>query len=497
MLHITDLIGVIYLILVAGLAIYGLNSLTLAILFLLTKKKLANNTEWADPPQWPRVTIQLPVFNEKYTLERLVQAVTQLDYPRDLLQIQVLDDSTDDTTLLSTRLVEEKTALGVDIQWQHRTDRSGYKAGALEKGLETANGELLAIFDADFVPEPDWLKKTVPYFQNPRLGCLQTRWGHTNREYNSLTLAQALAIDGHFIVEQTVRSRNGLFLNFNGTAGLWRRSCIEDSGGWQADTLTEDLDLSYRAQMRGWQIGYLPNVVVRGEIPAYVEAFKRQQFRWAKGTSQVVRKILPRVFETPSLPWYVRISALLHLTGYFVHPLMVAVLLITLPVGLLAPRFFQLLPISILAMFGPPVLYAVSGTPETPPLAARLKILPLLTILGFGMSLSTALAVLEGITGKGGDFVRTPKLNLSNDRRAKPAIDGAYIPPISSIIWGELGLGLYALLTIMILAPSTGWGIIPWMTFYLVGYFYFASLNLIQHWQAELPHAPLAANQQA
>jgi cellulose synthase/poly-beta-1,6-N-acetylglucosamine synthase-like glycosyltransferase len=495
--YITDLIGVMYLIIVFGLAIYGLNSFTTVILYLLTKKKLAKEAAPADPAEWPRVTVQLPVFNEKYTMERLLGAVTQLEYPHNLLQIQVLDDSTDDTSLLSARLVEENIALGIDIQWLHRTDRTGYKAGALEKGLESATGELIAIFDADFVPERDWLKRTVPHFQNPKLGCLQTRWGHTNREYNSLTLAQALAIDGHFVVEQTVRSRSGLFLNFNGTAGLWRRSCVQDAGGWQADTLTEDLDLSYRAQMRGWQIGYLPNVVVRAELPAYVEAFKRQQFRWAKGTFQVVRKIMPRVMAEPGIPWYVRVSAFLHLTGYFVHPLMVGLLLVTLPVGLFAPKFFQLLPLSILAMFGPPLLYAVAGTAETPSLAARLKILPLLTILGFGMSLSTSVAVIEGITGRGGEFVRTPKLNLGNDRTIKRVVDGAYIPSISSFIWGELGLGLYALMTIIILGPFTGLRIIPWMTIYCLGYFYIAGLNLIQHWHAQVQHAPVIANQQA
>ncbi len=463
--YITDLLGAIYLTVVIGLAIYGLNSIITAILFLFTKKRMASEIEWPEPEKWPLVTIQLPVFNEKYTLERLLRAVTALDY--------------------------------LDIQWLHRTDRSGYKAGALEQGLETAKGELIAIFDADFLPKPDWLKKTVPYFQDASLGCLQTRWGHTNREYNSLTLAQALAIDGHFMIEQTVRSRNGLFLNFNGTAGIWRRSCMADAGGWQADTLTEDLDLSYRAQMRGWRIGYQPDVVVRAELPAYVEAFKRQQFRWAKGSFQVVHKILPRVLRDRELPWYVRISALLHLTGYFVHPLMVALLLVTLPVGLLAPSYFQLMAISVVAMFGPPTLYALAGTPETPSLSERLKILPLLTIIGFGMSFSTAIAVIQGIARSGGNFVRTPKLNLGNDHTPGQVIDTSYIPPINWIIWGEIGLGLYALLTIVILQSTSGWKIIPWMTIYSLGYFYIAGLNILQHWQTQPRPAPVTIHQQA
>jgi cellulose synthase/poly-beta-1,6-N-acetylglucosamine synthase-like glycosyltransferase len=488
-------LGILYLAILMGLAVYGLSNLVTACLFLIAKQKLSDEPEIPAPAEWPRVTVQLPIFNEKYTFERLLGAITHLDYPRDRLQIQVLDDSTDDTSLLSARLVEESRARGFNIQWLHRTDRSGYKAGALERGLALADGEFIAIFDADFLPEPDWLKKTIPYFQDAKLGCLQTRWGHTNRKYNSLTLAQALAIDGHFIVEQTVRSRNGLFLNFNGTAGLWRRSCIEEAGGWQSDTLTEDLDLSYRAQLRGWRIGYAPNIVVRAELPAYVEAFKKQQFRWAKGTFQVVRKILPDLLRKPDLPWRVKIAAFLHLTGYFVHPLMVALLLITLPVGWFAPYFFNVLPVSMIAMFGPPLLYAVARTSEAPSTKERIQVLPLLTILGFGISLSTAIGVMEGLFGKGGDFVRTPKFNLSDKDRTRPALDGAYMPRINPIVFAETGLGGYALLTIFNLAPYMGWKIVPWMTIYSLGYFYVAGLNLIQHWQVLLRHVPTAAKQ--
>ncbi len=493
---VADLLGSLYLIVVIGLAVYGLNSLINAILFLITKKRIAHEPIPPAPEEWPYVTVQLPVFNEKYMMERLLRAVSRLVYPADRLQIQVLDDSTDDTSLLSARLVEEYRGRGLDIQWLHRADRSGYKAGALAKGMETAKGELLAIFDADFIPDPDWLEKTVPYFQDPNLGCLQTRWGHTNREYNSLTVAQGLAIDGHFIVEQTVRSRNGLFLNFNGTAGIWRRDCIESAGGWKSDTLTEDLDLSYRAQIRGWHIGYLPDVVVRAELPAYVEAFKKQQYRWAKGTFQVVRKLLPSMLEDRELPWFVRLSGFLHLTGYFVHPLMVALLLVTLPVGLFAPHFFELLPISMVAMFGPPILYAVAGARETPSLKDRLMILPLLTIMGFGISLSTSIGVIEGLAGKGGTFIRTPKLNLGNDGSRTKAVDHAYLPRISPVVWGEIALGCYAILTILMLEPYVGLKVIPWMIIYSLGYFYIAGLNLLQYWQAQEQRSTRTVNQE-
>ena len=476
-----DSIGFLYLLVICGLSLYGLNSFVTAILYVLSSSPAKRRKKVPVLKEWPAVTIQLPIFNEKYTVERLLRAVTKLDYPPERLQIQVLDDSTDDTVHLVRGLVKDYKLQGMNIEWLHRTDRKGYKAGALSAGLSTATGELLAIFDADFVPKPDWLKKTVPLFQNQKLGCLQTRWGHTNREYNSLTRAQALAIDGHFIIEQTARSRNDLFLNFNGTAGLWRRACIEDSGGWQWDTLTEDLDLSYRAQMRGWKIDYLPDVVVPAELPAQVEAFKKQQFRWAMGSSQVVRKILPKVFES-TLPWKIRLMAVLHLTGYFVHPLMVASLLLTLPVGLLLPKVFSLFPISFIAGLGPPLLYLLATAPHSPSVYERLRLLPLLTLTGFGLSLNTSIAVLHGLTKKGGAFIRTPKLNIGNrSNKQRKDIEYRYLPPISQLVWVEIGLGLYALITGIILQPHIGWGIVPWMILYMLGYFYIAGLNLIQH----------------
>ncbi|HLO15449.1 MAG TPA: cellulose synthase family protein [Anaerolineales bacterium] len=477
------LMGVFYLIVTAVLALYGFHNLITTILYLRMRrpsKRTIQKGEIQPLQEWPPVTVQLPIFNEKYTIERLLNAVTRLDYPADRLQIQVLDDSTDDTFDLLSKLVEEYKSRGGNIELIHRVDRTGYKAGALGNGLLTATGELVAIFDADFVPKPDWLKQTVPSFQNPRLGCLQTRWGHTNQQYNSLTRAEAMGIDGHFIIEQTVRSKNGFFLNFNGTAGLWRRACIEDAGGWQWDTLTEDLDLSYRAQMRGWKFDYLPDVVVPAELPPQVEAYKKQQFRWAKGSFQVVRKILPSVLRA-KLPLKVRFMALLHLTGYFVHPLMLSLLLLTLPVGLFIPVAFKIFPISVFAGLGPPLLYLTATATQHRSVLRRLRSFPLLVIVGFGLSLSTTIAVLEGLFSKGGAFIRTPKLNLGNRRKGAQKIDRAYIAPLSSMVWVEIGLGIYALLTGILLAGYVGWGIVPWMAIYMFGYFYIAGLNLIQH----------------
>jgi cellulose synthase/poly-beta-1,6-N-acetylglucosamine synthase-like glycosyltransferase len=475
-----SLIGVFYLIITAVLALYGFHNLITTLMYLSMKTPAKHRGRTYPMKNWPPVTIQLPIFNEKYTVERLLRSVTQLDYPAECLQIQVLDDSTDDTYDLVAHLVENYKLRGVNIELIHRVDRKGYKAGALDNGLHTATGELIAIFDADFVPKPDWLKRTVPSFQNPKLGCLQTRWGHTNQQYNSLTRAEAMGIDGHFIIEQTVRSKNGFFLNFNGTAGLWRLACIQDAGGWQWDTLTEDLDLSYRAQMRGWKFDYLPDVVVPAELPPQVEAYKKQQFRWAKGSFQVVRKILPSVLQA-DLSWKVRFMALLHLTGYFVHPLMLSLLLLTLPVGLLIPGAFKLFPISIVAGLGPPLLYLTATATQHKSVLKRLKSFPVLVIVGFGLSLSTTIAVIEGLFSKGGAFIRTPKLNLENRGKQKQKIDRGYVAPLSSMVWIEIALGIYALFTGVVLAHYIGWGIVPWMVIYMLGFFYIAGLNLIQH----------------
>ena len=473
------LIGVFYYLVVVGLACYGFHNLFTTILYLRMKTSKKHRGRVRPPKNWPPVTIQLPIFNEKYTVERLLQAVTCLDYPADCLQIQVLDDSTDDTLDLVSQFVKEYKSQGINIELIHRVNRQGYKAGALDNGLHTATGEFIGIFDADFVPKSDWLRRTAPLFQNQQLGCVQTRWGHTNQQYNSLTRAEAMGIDGHFIIEQTVRSKNGFFLNFNGTAGLWRRTCIEDAGGWQWDTLTEDLDLSYRAQMRGWKFDYLPDVVVPAELPPQVEAFKKQQFRWAKGSFQVVRKILPSVLQS-GLSWKVRLMALLHLTGYFIHPLMLALLLLTLPVGLLFPEGFNIYPISIIAGLGPPLLYVTATATQKTSFLKRMKWFPLLVIVGFGLSLSISIAVIEGLFSKGGAFIRTPKLNLDNNKQRKK-IDRAYVAPLSSLVWVEIALGAYAFITGIVLEPSIGWGIVPWMVFYMLGFFYIAGLNLIQH----------------
>ncbi|MBI1878794.1 MAG: glycosyltransferase, partial [Chloroflexi bacterium] len=303
----------IYIITAVWLAIYAFNAWVLTALFLKHRRTLL----WFPPlearSKLPSVTVQLPIFNEALVVERLIDAIARLDYPAHLLQIQVLDDSTDETSEIALARVVEHRRLGLNIELLHRSDRTGFKAGALKNGLETATGEFIAIFDADFVPEPDFLKRTVPHLAaNPQLGFVQTRWGHLNRHYSYLTATQALAMDGHFGVEQTARNRSGLMMGFNGTAGVWRRACIETAGGWQGDTIAEDLDLSYRAQLSGWSCLFLPDVVAPAEIPPQLAAFKRQQFRWAKGSIQCLKKLGWQVCRA-SLPWPVKIQALIHL----------------------------------------------------------------------------------------------------------------------------------------------------------------------------------------
>jgi len=474
-----DCMDGIFLLALIGMVFYNLNSLLSVALFLRLKDHPRRRRAKTPPVAWPAVTVQLPIYNERYTIERLIESVAAFDYPRDRLQIQVLDDSTDDTTDLVRRLVKGYTAQGFDIQLIHRAARSGFKAGALREGLKSAKGELIAIFDADFTPPADWLKKAVSRFSDPHLGCLQTRWGHLNDQFSSLTRGQSLGIDGHFTVEQTVRSRYGLFMNFNGTAGLWRKACIEDAGGWQVDTLTEDLDLSYRAQLNGWKFDYAPDLVVPAELPAQVEAFKQQQFRWAKGSIQTLKKLAPALLRART-PLYRRFMGFVHLSGYLIHLLMLVTVLLMLPVGYFTPQVFRWLPWSLVAGFGPPLLYLVSATEHLPRLSDRLRLLPMLLLIGCGLSLNNALAILEGLFGKGhGDFARTPKFNLLGEKGSWSVTP--YAIPVSPMTWIELGLGCYALLSSVILGIHLGLAAMPWILIYAVSFFYIAGLSFSQN----------------
>jgi cellulose synthase/poly-beta-1,6-N-acetylglucosamine synthase-like glycosyltransferase len=382
--------------------------------------------------------VQLPIYNEYHVVERLLDAMAALDYPHDKLIVQVLDDSTDETVdVVATRAAVLRAA-GLNIQHIRREKRTGYKAGALAYGLSLVNADLAVVLDADFVPAPDFLLRTVPHLvADPKLGMVQTRWGHLNPFSNMLTLGQTLALDGHFVVEQTARSRGGWLMSFNGSGGVWRTQCIRDAGGWRDLTLTEDLDLSYRAQLAGWHFLYLPDVVVPGELPPQIAAYKQQQARWAKGSTQCLRYIMPPLWQSKFSLWQ-RCMATLHLCQYMPHPLMLILLLLTPP--LLLAHAIQHLPLGLLGTMGlaPPLVYVVSQQALYSDWKRRLLAFPVLLALGTGLAWSNTQAVIGGLFGWNTEFRRTPKF-------AQTWQSSGYALRHDPGMWVELLLAAYAL----------------------------------------------------
>lgn len=474
----------LYVLCLGGLFLYGTNCYVLLFLFRRNRSRGAEEYEtllrefgrspWFGDP--PPVTVQLPIYNERYVIRRLLEAVCALDYPRERLEIQLLDDSTDDTVEIGAKLVAGYRERGIRIFHLRRTDRQGFKAGALREGMKKARGEFLAVFDADFVPAPDFLRKTIPYFLNPKVGMVQARWGHLNSDSSLLTRAQSIGIDGHFSIEQGARAWSGLFLNFNGTAGIWRRQAIVDAGGWQADTLTEDMDLSYRAQLAGWQLKYLLDVSCPAELPAQMAAFKSQQFRWAKGSIQTARKIIPPLLKA-RCSWFAKYQAVLHLTHYMVHPLMLATIVLSYPAVLLRhgeSRPWLLVGAFLLffmATLGPSALYVASQKVLYPDWPSRIRWIPLMTLIGTGIALNNSRAVLEGLLFSGGRFVRTPKFgNLPRQDRSRKAID--YRLRMDVLPYLELAFGLYALFTLHKAVTTLGVLISPFLVMYACGFLY-------------------------
>lgn len=406
------LIAAIYGIALSLLFIYGVNILYLS---WITSRCRPQATGVVPPTEFPLVTVQLPIYNELYVAKRVVEAVVRLDWPA--LEIQVLDDSTDETQALLAGLVERYHSQGVNITHLHRAERIGYKAGALAEGLQQANGEYIAIFDADFLPAPDFLRQTMPAFANPHTGFVQARWGHLNAPYSLLTQFQSLAIDAHFAVEQYARAQAGFLMNFNGTGGVWRKAAIESAGGWQAHTLTEDLDLSYRAQLAGWQAAYLRDVVVPGEIPVTLNAFRRQQNRWARGSIQCAMRLLPRVWRA-SLPLMTKFQATLHLTGYAIQLLMVIVAVLYPWVLLLdytrIQPLFNLTAIFTLTFLAPTLYFALGQREIGNPLWQRWPLILGLNLLGAGMMYHHAWSVVAALFSRQAvEFERTPKFGIT------------------------------------------------------------------------------------
>lgn len=482
-------LSVLHAVIAVTLAIYGANALLLTLLYLRRRRQTPPAPP--APDQWPAVTVQAPVFNELHVVERLIQSLVGLDYPRDRLQIQVLDDSNDETTALAEACIERYRGEGLDIALLHRQQRPGFKAGALAAAMSQASGEFIAIFDADFAPAPDFLRRTVPYLAaQPQAGFIQTRWSHLNSDYSLLTQAQALALDGHFVVEQTVRQRSGWFFGFNGTAGLWRRACIDDAGGWQTDTLCEDLDLSYRAQLRGWRGLYLPDVDAPAEIPPQLAALKRQQNRWATGSIQTFRKLALPVASS-SRPLVHKLEGLVHLGAYFCHPLMVLLLLLTLPLLWLgdtsANPLRWLLAYLGLASVGPPLLYAISQWElhRGEDWLRRLAALPLLVLMGTGLALSNTTAVVRGLSHRPVDFRRTPKFHVQ-DRRDQWQ-SKRYTLPLSWLVLGETFLAGYALLTVAVALWRGHIYAVPFLLLYVGGFALMVVVGIVQSWQRQAP----------
>lgn len=394
---------IIYFFSLSILFAFGLHGLVM--IYFYHKTRAYNPPVLLAQTEWPQVTIQLPVFNEVYVVERLVKAVCELEYPIDKLEIQLLDDSTDETVEVSRRIVSEYTSKGFDIKHIHRIDRSGFKAGALKSGLETAKGEYIGIFDADFVPNTDFLQKTIPHFQNEKIGMVQTRWEHLNEDYSYLTRAQALALDGHFVIEQQVRNKAGFFINFNGTAGIWRKSCIEDAGNWHADTLAEDLDLSYRAQLRGWKFMFLNDVTSPAELPADINGLKTQQFRWTKGAVETAIKILPMVWKS-ELPLKIKAECTVHLTSNIVFPFILLTALLNVPLVVIKntvegyDSIFTLMGIFVLASVSTFMFYMYAQRAIHLDWRRRLMLFPVFMAGSMGFAVNNTKAVFEALIGK-------------------------------------------------------------------------------------------------
>jgi len=471
------------------LSIYGLHRYDVIRTYFKHRKNATTG-----PPkrfeQLPRVTIQLPLYNERYVVERLIEEVLKIEYPKELLQIQVLDDSTDDTGPFAEALVERYRALGYPIEYHHRTHRHGFKAGALQEGLETATGEFVAIFDADFCPPSDFLSRTIHFFADPVVGVVQTRWSYLNRDYNFLTEVEAMLLDGHFILEHGARSRAGYFFNFNGTAGILRKKMIADAGGWQHYTLTEDSDLSYRAQLKGWRFVYLPGLDCPSELPVEMHGFQVQQSRWAKGLTQVARKLLPRIMKA-DIPARVKIEAFLHLTPNFSYPLMIVISALMLPVMIV--RFymgvwqmvFLDLPLIIAAFWSISLFYVIAQRELYPKNWKRsVLMLPMLIAVGVGLTIINTRAVLEAMFGIQTAFARTPKFAIG-ERQVNLEIK-KYRRSSGWLPYAEILMGGYFVGMIVFAFQTYNYFAAPFLLLFVLGYWWAGFGTLYQEYQGRL-----------
>ena len=471
------------------LGLFGLHRLYLVALLVRTSVR-TREVPLDDPAEWPVVTVQLPIFNELYVVGRLLDAVAALDYPRARLEVQVLDDSDDGTA----DAVAERVALlaGAELQVHHlrRSDREGFKAGALEAGLRVARGDLICVFDADFVPAPDFLKRAVVHLGDPKVGMVQARWSHLNRGRSLLTRIQAIFLDAHFAIEHAARNQAGRYFNFNGTAGVWRRAAIEDAGGWQHDTLTEDLDLSYRAQLAGWRFVYLNDLEAPAELPETVVAFKSQQRRWTRGAVQTARKLLPRIWRAP-VPLSTKLEATFHLTSNLAYVLMVALALLVFPAMALRAQaigtwvLWLEVPVLLFGTGSICVYFAIAQRAVGRSWLAAILRLPALMALGAGLALNNTVAAIRGLGGATGEFVRTPKTAAALATVPAARVQH-YVSPLGWMPWVELALASY-FLTVAVIAVQRGmWISLPVLTLFFGGYAYVSLLALGQAWRRRI-----------
>lgn len=469
-----------YVVVIIGLSAYGLHRFWM--IYTYYKHKNNQIKPLKSFARLPKVTVQLPIYNELYVAERLIRSVASLDYPKELLEIQVLDDSTDETRELALRITQEYQQLGFQIEHLHRSDRTGYKAGALQAGLEKATGEFILIFDADFLPPPKIIEQTIHYFTDPEIGMIQTRWGHINRSSNFLTKVQALLLDGHLLIEQTARNRSGRFFNFNGTAGIWRKTCIEEAGGWQHDTLTEDLDLSYRAQLAGWRFVFVPDVITPAELPVEMNAFKAQQHRWAKGAIQTCKKILPKVWQS-DIPLKIKLEATFHLTSNFAYLLLALLAILIQP----NPQYagFQWksimlidIPIFMMASFSIFVFYGVVLRELKYPWYKVLIYVPMLIATGIGLCLNNAKAVLEALFNHHTEFARTPKYGVGT--AVEKWWNQKYKSARSLLPWVELAMAAYYIYLVYFAWQNQLWISLPFFLLFVVGFGFAGLFSLFQ-----------------
>ncbi len=482
-----------YFVVMIVLAFYGIHRYQLVWLYYRNRKNAARSNE--PPARWPEgelpsVTIQLPIFNEQFVVDRLVDSVCRLEYPRDRFEIQLLDDSTDETREVAREIVQRYAAgtsgLGPQpIVYVHRTNRHGYKAGALDAGLNTAKGEFVAIFDADFQPPADWLLRVIDHFAEPEIGMVQTRWTHLNRDYSFLTQVEAILLDGHFVLEHGGRSRAGVFFNFNGTAGMWRRRTIGEAGGWQHDTLTEDTDLSYRAQLVGWKFKYLQDVECPAELPIEMTAFKTQQARWAKGLIQTSKKILPRVLKSDA-PWHTKLEAWYHLTANISYPLMIVLSVLLMPAMIIRSwqGYLQMLlvdmPLFVASTLSLSTFYMVSQKELHPKSWWRsLVYVPFLMALGgIGLTITNTKAVMEALFGVQSAFARTPKYRVQG--KGEKAKAKVYRKRLGWVPWVEIAIGCYFAWTIVYAIGTENYFTVPFLLLFAFGYWYTGLMSLLQ-----------------